>query len=116
MGLLRNVRVMDSMHVGGNENPTHGRFERLRNSKIAVLELCREQPDPKLYARMEQDLETMNALLGEFLEFSRGVGGEPPVPTDVAVLLAHLADAYSFGHLQNAVRQRGFSVVHMGDD
>lgn len=57
-----------------------------------ALELCREQPDPKLYARMEQDLETMNALIGEFLEFSRGVGGEPPVPTDVAVLLAYLAD------------------------
>ncbi|MCK7497422.1 MAG: ATP-binding protein [Comamonadaceae bacterium] len=57
-----------------------------------ALELLRGRPDAALAARMEQDLETMNALIGSFLEFSRGVEAEQPVPTDARQLLEDLAD------------------------
>jgi two-component system osmolarity sensor histidine kinase EnvZ len=58
-----------------------------------ALELLRTRPDPALTQRMEQDLETMNALIGTFLEFSRGVGAEPTAVVDARRLLDELADS-----------------------
>lgn len=58
-----------------------------------ALELCRENPDVKLFARMEQDLDAMNALIGDFLEFSRGVTAPPVQETDLVSLLEELAEA-----------------------
>jgi two-component system osmolarity sensor histidine kinase EnvZ len=56
-----------------------------------TLEMLREQPNERLIAGLERDLEQMNQLIGTVLELARGLAHEPPQPTDVAALLRALA-------------------------
>ena len=41
-----------------------------------ALELLTMRPDAALIARLERDVEAMNALIGQMLDLARGVGGE----------------------------------------
>jgi two-component system osmolarity sensor histidine kinase EnvZ len=83
--LLENRTIM----LAGVSHDLRSPITRLR----MALELCRSRPDAKLLARMEADLEKMDALIGAFLEFSRGVGAEPAEPVNLPTLLHELADA-----------------------
>lgn len=58
-----------------------------------AIELCQQAPTAQLYARMENDLEAMNALIGEFLDFSRGVTQIEEEDTDLVALLNTLAES-----------------------
>lgn len=58
-----------------------------------AIELCQQAPTAQLYARMENDLEAMNALIGEFLDFSRGVTQVEEEHTDLVALLHALAES-----------------------
>ena len=41
-----------------------------------------------------EDIERMNAIIAQFLNFARGGGGEPSELTDIDALITELADAY----------------------
>jgi two-component system osmolarity sensor histidine kinase EnvZ len=67
----------------------------LARMRLAV-EMLPEDADPKLLARLRNDLEEMNQLIGEFIDFSRGLQKETPQAVDLGHLLrelAHDADA-----------------------
>ncbi len=63
----------------------------LARMRIAV-EMLSEDAAPKQVARMRQDIDEMNRLIGEFLAFSRGLEKETPQETDVRELMQTLTD------------------------
>jgi len=60
-----------------------------------ALEMLKDNPDPSLIARLERDIEQMNALIGQVLDLARGLAHEAPAPTDLAALLQQLAADFS---------------------
>jgi two-component system osmolarity sensor histidine kinase EnvZ len=64
-----------------------------------ALEMLPENANPKLVARLRNDVEEMNRLIGEFISFSRGLEKESTQLTDLNLLLQELAEnAASEGH------------------
>ena len=63
----------------------------LARMRLAV-EMLPENADVKIVARLNNDIEYMNRLIGEFLAFSRGLEKETPQPTDLNALLQELSD------------------------
>ena len=57
-----------------------------------ALEMLPQDADPKIIARLKNDVEEMNRLIGEFLAFSRGLEKEVLQNTDLTQLLQELAD------------------------
>ncbi len=57
-----------------------------------ALEMLPENADPKIVARLRNDVEEMNRLIGEFLAFSRGLEKEATEELDLCLLLRELAD------------------------
>jgi two-component system, OmpR family, osmolarity sensor histidine kinase EnvZ len=57
-----------------------------------ALEMLPENTDPKLVARMQQDVDEMNQLIGEFLVLSRKLHKGDPQPLELNALLNELAD------------------------
>jgi len=57
-----------------------------------ALEMQARRPDPAWIARLEQDVEEMNRLVGELLNLARGLGQEAATPVDLADLLEELAE------------------------
>lgn len=57
-----------------------------------ALEMLPEDAPPKIIARLKNDVEEMNRLIGEFLTFSRGLNREVPQSTDLNLLLQELVD------------------------
>jgi len=62
----------------------------LARMRLAV-EMLPEDADPKLLSRLRNDLEEMNRLIGEFIDFSRGLEKEAPQHIDLSRLLHELA-------------------------
>jgi len=58
-----------------------------------ALELLRLRPDPALIERLETDIESMNALIGQLLDLARGLGQETPARIDLAPWLQARAQA-----------------------
>ena len=48
-----------------------------------AVEMLDEKSDPQLVAGIRRDLAAMNALIGQFLDFSKGLTGEHPVQLDL---------------------------------
>ena len=48
-----------------------------------AVEMLDEDPRPKLVAGIRRDLAAMNSLIGQFLQFSRGIEKERPVELDL---------------------------------
>ena len=63
----------------------------LARMRLAV-EMLPENADTKIIARLKNDIEEMNRLIGEFLAFSRGLEKEVPQNTDLNILLKELVD------------------------
>ena len=63
----------------------------LARMRLAV-EMLPEDSDPKIIARLKNDVEEMNRLIGEFLAFSRGLEKETPQNIDLNLLLQELVD------------------------
>jgi two-component system osmolarity sensor histidine kinase EnvZ len=57
-----------------------------------ALEMLPQDSDPKNIARLGQDMEEMNRLIGEFLALSRGLEKETEQEIDLCQLLQELAD------------------------
>jgi two-component system osmolarity sensor histidine kinase EnvZ len=60
-----------------------------------ALEMLKTHPTPALIARLENDVEQMDRLIGNVLELARGLGREQPVKLDMAELLDGLAEDFS---------------------
>ena len=55
--------------------------------------------DPQLKSGMTADVDEMDRIIGQFLDFARIAGGEPPAPTDLAALAREAARRYrELGH------------------
>ena len=48
-----------------------------------AVEMLGENPDPELVAGIRRDLAAMNSLIGQFLDFSKGLSDERPVQLDL---------------------------------
>jgi two-component system osmolarity sensor histidine kinase EnvZ len=57
-----------------------------------ALEMMPEEADTKIVARLKNDIDEMNRLIGEFLNFSRGLEKEAPQQTDMNELLRELGE------------------------
>lgn len=55
------------------------------------LEIAADRIDPELRAGMEQNIETMDAIIGQFLDFARAESAEPAVECDLNQLLVEAA-------------------------
>ena len=56
-----------------------------------AVEMLDEESNPELIARIRHNLDTMNSLIRQFLQFSRGVEGELPVQLDLWQMIESLA-------------------------
>ncbi|MGV8990601.1 MAG: HAMP domain-containing sensor histidine kinase [Thiobacillus sp.] len=59
-----------------------------------ALELARAEPDPALFDKMERYLEQMDSLIGDFIDYGRGISLRAPQPLDLDPWLARLAKEY----------------------
>ena len=61
------------------------------------LGLEMSQVDLQLKNGMTADIDEMDRIIGQFLDFARVAGGEPPAPTDLSALARELASRYREG-------------------
>lgn len=85
----------------------------LARMRLAV-EMLPADADPKLLARLRNDLEEMNRLIGEFIDFSRGLEKETPQPTDLGRLLHELAHAAAAGGARIECRATAPCICPLG--
>ncbi len=64
-----------------------------------ALELARAQPDPALFDNMERYLGQMDRLIGDFIDYGRGISLRPPQPLVLAPWLARLASEHEAGFM-----------------
>ncbi len=50
--------------------------------------------DVQLKSGMAADIDEMDRIIGQFLDFARAAGGEPPQPTDLAAMAREIAARY----------------------
>jgi two-component system osmolarity sensor histidine kinase EnvZ len=50
--------------------------------------------DPQLKSGMAADIDEMDRIIGQFLDFARATGGEPAAPVDLAALAREVAQHY----------------------
>lgn len=55
-----------------------------------ALALLEKKPGPKLYARIEADIEEMDRLIGNVLDLARGLASETPADVDLRAMLKDL--------------------------
>jgi two-component system osmolarity sensor histidine kinase EnvZ len=58
------------------------------------LGLEMSEADAQLQAGMAADIDEMDRIIGQFLDFARAAGGEPAAPTDLAALAREVAGHY----------------------
>ncbi|MDH4056388.1 MAG: ATP-binding protein [Gammaproteobacteria bacterium] len=56
-----------------------------------VAEMLEEDPNPKLVSRLRRNLDAMNKLIGQFLQFSQGIENQCPVQVDLWQIIESLA-------------------------
>lgn len=56
-----------------------------------VAEMLEEDPNPQLVSRLRRNLDAMNKLIGQFLQFSRGIENQCPVQVDLWQIIESLA-------------------------
>ncbi len=56
-----------------------------------VAEMLEEDPNPELVSRLRRNLDAMNKLIGQFLQFSQGIEDQCPVQVDLWQVIESLA-------------------------
>jgi two-component system osmolarity sensor histidine kinase EnvZ len=80
-----------------------------------AVEMLDEKSDPDLIERIRRNLETMNNLIRQFLQFSRGVEGEMPVQIDLWQLIESLASDMKLEGSDLRLHRRNPPCVYFAD-
>jgi len=87
--MAQQVRELISARTTLLAGVSHDLRTPLARMRLA-LEMLKDQPNPGLIARLEQDMVQMNHLIGNVLDLARGLAQEEPVRTDLADFLNQL--------------------------
>jgi two-component system, OmpR family, osmolarity sensor histidine kinase EnvZ len=88
--MARQVRDLLAARTTLLAGVSHDLRTPLARMRVA-LALAEKRPSPKLYARIEADIEEMDRLIGNVLDLARGLASETPVEVDLHALLGELA-------------------------
>ena len=89
--LARQVRELLDARTTLLAGLSHDLRTPLSRMRLA-LEMLTRRPDPAWIARLDQDVEEMNHLVGDLLNLARGLGQEGATEVDLAGLLEELAE------------------------
>ncbi len=92
--MARQVRELLSARTTLLAGISHDLRTPLARMRLA-LEMLRSDPNERLIAGLERDLEQMNQLIGNVLDLARGLAHETPGQVDLAVLLHQLASEHA---------------------
>jgi two-component system osmolarity sensor histidine kinase EnvZ len=88
--MARQVRELLAARTTLLAGVSHDLRTPLARMRVA-LALLEKRPTPKLYARLEADIEEMDRLIGNVLDLARGLASEATVDVDLRALLHELA-------------------------
>lgn len=88
--MVRQVRELLAARTILLAGVSHDLRTPLARMRVA-LALLEAQPAPRLIARIEADIESMDRLIGNVLDLARGLDREPAQDVDLAAMLADLA-------------------------
>jgi two-component system osmolarity sensor histidine kinase EnvZ len=80
-----------------------------------AVEMLDENSDPELIDRIRRNLETMNNLIGQFLQFSHGVEGETPVQLDLWQMIESLAAEVKLDGAEMRLHRKDPPCVYFAD-
>ncbi|MDP2795831.1 MAG: ATP-binding protein [Sulfurisoma sp.] len=100
--MARQVRELLAARTTLLAGVSHDLRTPLARMRLA-LALLVEKPTPALIARMENDIEEMNSLIGKVLDLARGLEREPAAAIDLAALLSDLAGGAAEGAVRLAL-------------
>jgi len=80
-----------------------------------AVEMLDQDSDPELIERIRRNLNSMNKLIGQFLQFSHGVDGETPVQLDLWQLLESLAADVKIEGSELQLHRRDPPCVYFAD-
>jgi two-component system osmolarity sensor histidine kinase EnvZ len=84
---LRAADAERTLMLAGVSHDLRSPLSKLR----LALGISAERMEPEILAGMERNIETMDAIIGQFLDFARPDAEEAPVATDLNELLAEAA-------------------------
>jgi len=85
---VRELLASSTVMLAGISHDLRTPLARMR----LAIEMLPDETDPKQIARLQQDIDYMNRLIGEFLALSRDMQKETPEQIDITGLLQELAD------------------------
>jgi two-component system osmolarity sensor histidine kinase EnvZ len=88
--MARQVRDLLAARTTLLAGVSHDLRTPLARMRVA-LALAEKKPSPKLYARIEADIEEMDRLIGNVLDLARGLASEAPADIDLREVLGDLA-------------------------
>jgi two-component system, OmpR family, osmolarity sensor histidine kinase EnvZ len=88
--MVRQVRAQAQSRATLLSGVSHDLRSPIARLRMA-LELARAQPDPTLFDSMERYLEQMDRLIGDFIDYGRGISQRIPQPLELTPWLARLA-------------------------
>jgi two-component system osmolarity sensor histidine kinase EnvZ len=80
-----------------------------------AVEMLDENSNPELIARIRHNLDTMNNLIRQFLQFSQGVEGECPVQLDLWQMIESLAADLKLEGSELVLHRRDPPCVYFAD-
>jgi two-component system osmolarity sensor histidine kinase EnvZ len=80
-----------------------------------AVEMLDEDSNPELIARIRHNLDTMNNLIRQFLQFSRGVEGECPLQLDLWQMIESLAADLKLEGSELVLHRRDPPCVYFAD-
>jgi two-component system osmolarity sensor histidine kinase EnvZ len=92
---------------------SHDLRSPLARMRVA-LEMLPAETSPRLVARLTDDMEEMNRLIGVFLELAQGLQHEERQELEIGPLLEHLAQGFRDGGAQVECRSADGCRVHAG--
>ena len=80
-----------------------------------AVEMLDQDSNPELIERIRRNLDSMNKLIGQFLQFSHGSEGETPVQLDLWQLLESLASDVKIDGAELKLHRRDPPCVYFAD-
>jgi two-component system osmolarity sensor histidine kinase EnvZ len=107
--MARQVRELMANRTTLLAGVSHDLRTPLARMRLA-LALLEEKPTPKLIARLEQDIEEMDRLIGQVLDLARGMEREAAAEIDLPALLTDLAAGTPDGRVRVRVAPQACQV------